>query len=163
MKKCKYCKEDINDDAKTCKHCGRHQKGFLNILTYLSDTAIILTFGLFFISVFQYIDSRRERINAKQALETALDVKTEAQDLYTKVDSIKHEIDTIMLFINNTSLISIQNSWIQANTPVMGMHPNRPSVKQYERNVNELVRILIPDSTERADWWKKTGNLVRAR
>jgi hypothetical protein len=163
MKDCKYCKEEIHIDAKTCKHCGRHQKGFLNILTYLSDTAIILTVGLFLISVLQYLDSRNERIEAKNALEIALTVKTEAQNLYFKVDSIKHDLDSIMVFANKTSLLSIQNSWIQASTPLMGVHPGWPSVKQFDKNTNTLIRLLIPDSVARKKWWKETSNLVRQR
>jgi len=154
MKKCKYCKEEIHIDASTCKHCGRHQKGFLNIITYIGDTAILLTCGLFIISVLQYIDSRNERIKAKEALETAIQVRYDTEVLY-------HKVDSILLYINRISLISVQNDWIQANTPIMGINTNRPSVKKFEKNANDLVRILIPDSISRAIWWEETDQLLK--
>lgn len=161
MKTCKYCKEEIHKDATTCKHCGRHQKGFLNLMTYLSDSAVILTFILFIISILQYIDSRYERMKAKEAYETAINVKTEVLKLYNQVDSIRHNIDSIATFINRTSLLNIQNSWIQANTPIMGFNTNRPSVKRFEKNTNELIRLLMPDSIVREKWVKETDNLLK--
>jgi hypothetical protein len=161
MKTCKYCKEEIHDDARICKHCGRNQKGFLNIIKDISDTAIILTFGLFIISILQYIDSRNERINAKDAFETAKQVKIDAESLYIKVNSIKRDLDSILLFTNRTGLLSIQNAWIQANTPLMGMTPNRPSVKRFEQNTSELIRLIIPDSISREKWWNETDQLLK--
>ena len=161
MKKCKYCKEEIKNGATTCKHCGRHQKGFLNIINYLSDTAIILTFGFFIISVLQYLDSRNERIKAKEAFDTAIKVKSDAEQLFHKVDSIKNDLDSMVIYTNRISLLSIQNAWIQASNPLMGMDTHMPSVKKFEKNSNDLVNILIPDSTERAKWWKETDELLK--
>lgn len=160
MKKCKYCREDIHQDAKTCKHCGRHQTGFLNVLNILSDIAIILTFGLFIIAILQYIDSRQDRIAAQEALNTALEVKAQALILYDRVDSLNNRLDSIIQLAKQTTLISTQNAWIHANTPIMGMNTSRPSVKQFEKNTNELIRLLIPDSVARKEWWENTDGLI---
>lgn len=162
MKKCKYCKEIILTDATTCMHCGGHQNRLVSLLNVLSSAGIIISIGLLFISILQFSDSKKERIDSQKALSIANKVKEDAYLLYEKVDSMKKEMDTLNEFINKTTLLAVQNEWIHANTPIMGMNTQRPSVKKFEKNTNELIKLLIPDDNERKNWWDETDRLLKS-
>ncbi len=151
MKRCRHCKEVIQKDAEVCKHCNRHQGRFLNVV---SNAAGLITIFLFVISILQYLDSRRERIKAEEAMDTA-------KKLYNRVDSINTKLKSTVDFINQTAILGIQNSIIQANNPLMGMTTQRLAVKQYEKNLNELIELLIPDSVARRKWNLETEKILR--
>ena len=160
MKTCNYCIEEIHQDAKTCKHCGRHQKRIRNFFYILSDSAKLLTIGLFLISILQYSDSRKDSNAAKDALDTALTVRRKTEILFNRVKSLNTDLDSMVKLINQTTLLSTQNAWIHANNPIMGLNTNKQSVKQFEKNSNELIRLLIPDSISRTQWWEETERII---
>ncbi len=154
MKRCKHCKEAIQGDAEICKHCNRHQGKIWSLVNHISNTAGVVTILLFIVSLFQYYDSRQERIKAQEAMDTAT-------KLYNRVDSLNRKLNSTIQFVNKTTLLAIQNSLIQANNPLLAMTPRtRLSLIRYETNVNGLVELLIPDSVARRRWSIEIDSII---
>jgi hypothetical protein len=67
---CLYCDQEISSRARICFHCNRPQKWWkVHHLEMASLLGVVLALGLLILSVFQYQDTKKDRIDAKKALE----------------------------------------------------------------------------------------------
>ena len=80
---CKYCIEPIHQRASVCQHCGRSQPlGSIQLIMELASTInALIAVGLLILGLFQFLEAKRDRVNADQALKEALAVKHKNEEL----------------------------------------------------------------------------------
>lgn len=82
---CRYCKEQINENAKVCFHCGHYQNNIQYIKYFATGISIVLSIGLLVVSIWQYREARNERIKAQEALVQAQEALVRAQKAEKKI------------------------------------------------------------------------------
>ncbi|SOH04157.1 hypothetical protein KSMBR1_1658 [Candidatus Kuenenia stuttgartiensis] len=69
---CYYCKEKIKQNAKICFHCGHYQKKRIQWFNqYINHVATFISIFLLVVAYWQYNEAKKEREDAKKALEHA--------------------------------------------------------------------------------------------
>jgi hypothetical protein len=67
---CRYCEHEISATARICFQCGRPQRWWkFHHLELASLLGVFVAFGLLILTIFQYRDAKRDRIDAAKALE----------------------------------------------------------------------------------------------
>ncbi len=158
MKRCVHCNEVIHSNAKVCRHCKKDQHRFTLNANLIAN---IISLLLLVVSIFQFKESRQERIEASQALTSAEDALSQAKKAFGKVDSLRRELYSTVKVINENTLLDIQNSWIIASNSMLAINTGSEATKQIEKNSNQLIKKIIPDSIQRKKWWNKTQQLAK--
>ncbi|MBC8147955.1 MAG: hypothetical protein H8E98_08245 [Bacteroidetes bacterium] len=159
-KQCRSCKNPILYGATVCHHCGSSQYKVLNFINKISSVAVLVSIVLLGLSIAQYLDSRKNIIETKEALRIAEESKAYTIKLKFEIDSIKNEIDSTTKYFKNSILLSTQNAWINVNEPMLGFNVDRPIVKKYEKNTANLISMVLKDSAEIKKWWRETDSIV---
>jgi hypothetical protein len=94
---CRYCKEQINENAKVCFHCGHYQNNIQYIKYFATVISIVLSIGLLVVSIWQYREARNERIKAQEALVQAQEALMRAQKAEKKITESGKAIAKVIL------------------------------------------------------------------
>lgn len=95
---CKYCKNILNEGAKVCSVCNRHQKHLAEYFLPTISTSISIVMVL--LSVIQLIYASNERSKADDALKEALLAKEKILKTEREIDSMSVTIDSSKKEIN---------------------------------------------------------------
>jgi hypothetical protein len=87
QKPCRYCRKDIDIDAKVCQHCRYHQKRFVQYFPYIQSVGLILTIIALVLSSRQLQEARQQRISASEAMKSADLANKRASESVTKVEA----------------------------------------------------------------------------
>ncbi|MGC2424310.1 MAG: HEAT repeat domain-containing protein [Nitrospirota bacterium] len=104
QKTCKYCKQEINLQAKICCHCHKRQSLIINIIQYFlqSFTIIFLIVALVqaFTSYEQLQESKHKRIEAEEVLKNATTISKRAEKRASLAFSTASTSSSKAMFVN---------------------------------------------------------------
>ncbi len=100
IKKCIKCKEEIQDDAKKCKHCGSNLRNWF--IRHKILTAILL---LLAISLITSVTSDEKNTNQNPSTSNTSSDETVADDLVTKVT--KENCDSVKIGMTKEQVINL--------------------------------------------------------
>jgi hypothetical protein len=133
-KKCRYCQESIQIDAKVCHHCGRHQNW---LWQYFGDIGIIVSVGMLVLSI-------QQSITAQEASNVAIEAKNSALSAQEKTEMAYQDIKEVVKTFTSIT-------YFQAVTKnEMGTERVQKATLETERELNKLLSRIFPDSNERS-------------
>lgn len=141
-KNCKYCFEKINQKAKVCFRCGKHQNRFFNSIFSINALATFISFLLLVLAFFQYRDSSIEK---KKALEASNISKLALQ----KVTENKNEVLGVRKDVLRTARIIVDIADILPGATGYGgglTMSQKARIKQYSQFLNKMVEKLNIES-----------------
>jgi cbb3-type cytochrome oxidase subunit 3 len=92
---CRYCKEQINENAKVCFHCGHYQNNIQYIKYFATVISIVISICLLVVSIWQYNEAKKEREEAKKALEHAQKAEKKITDSGKAIAKVLLVLSTI--------------------------------------------------------------------
>jgi len=101
---CRYCKEQINENAKVCFRCGHYQNKCIQLIKYLPQ---FISIGLFVFSILQYNEARKEREEAKKALEHAQKAEKKITDSGKAIAKVLLVLSTIKGDMNSLGILQL--------------------------------------------------------
>jgi len=104
QKECNSCRKMIDYRADVCHYCSRGQgfysKHFGGISVGISIAAIIVSIVIMVLAIAQYLEARKQRINASDALNVATAAANDIEKIRTEVKIAQDEINFNLLLTN---------------------------------------------------------------
>lgn len=145
IKKCHHCRQPIEDDAKVCHNCGRHQHWFFRHLR-VEQLGILAAFIMIALVYSELKEARQKRIAADEAKNIALKAADRSQVSEQNIIILKEVFKKQALYI--TKLI-----WLQAKIrPDLGTNLEKTVLEKLRDTFNPFLESVIPDETERNKW-----------
>lgn len=164
---CNQCSEEIPLTAKLCSHCGKYQNRFRN---WLSAVPIAISIILLILSLGQYLEAKKERVKAGDALTKADNALIKANEVKTQNEAIYDTIKIINESIKNTSIqlkklgkYSLENSYILASESFLAMGGEKEAKTRLETNMDSMGHLLILSPLEEKTFWNSMGDLFKNR
>jgi hypothetical protein len=144
MKKCKFCKSEIDADASICKHCGSDQSRYIRVLKITGLTNIVSIMVLVF-SLVQHCSTVKEKDLAQKANESA-QIALHKTDSLSNRNKILTKLNAEISFIERyRSMITIDNNGVT--------YP-----KVFSKKLDSIMQIIEPDSNKRMRWKENLSN-----
>ena len=160
---CRYCRQGIHPDAKVCPHCRSHQRRFWQHFR-IEQTGLLVAVVMVLISFSQLQEARLKRKEASEALATATAAKTDAQDALKKTVESERRTMQLESNIRQQALVLVSISYFQATTRrEVGTDRSVKATEEMTKEINSLLLLLIPDSSQRAQWIQELYNRLPAK
>ncbi len=91
-KRCCYCAASMPAEASVCRHCGRHQRRYLNYLR-IDHVGLLIALIMMIIAYQQLGEARKERLAASQALERARGAERTATEVSENLGKVKVRVE----------------------------------------------------------------------
>lgn len=147
MKPCKYCKQDIKDNAKRCQHCGSYQLGL--------RVGMFINLGIPFISILIAIISMTQTYVAntdkKQAVQEMIVANTEKDIAFKEKNNAEHKTEEAvqeknMVIDENRSLqnkvITYEESLRKIDTDVNSLRNLNTTSNEFNRRLNKINQTI---------------------
>lgn len=146
---CRHCAQPIAQGAKVCHYCSRSQSRFW---AFFDRVAILISIALVALAFMQFIEARRERVAADQALAEATDAKDRAELAARKAQEAEHNVTTLNEKLRQQILSMITISYITLESRVAWSVHSQKVAKEIKEEMGSLLAYVIPDSQERSHW-----------
>lgn len=161
--KCRQCRQPIEDDAKVCHNCGRHQNLFWQHFR-VEQLGILASIIMVMVAYSQLGEARQKRIDADKALNQAIEAKDIATKAAARSQSSEQSIKNLDEAVRKLALSITRITWLQLKTK--GRFDGETARIVATNTLNALDRLLqfaIPDTNERAKWIQETEELLPKR
>ena len=99
---CKYCQQSINEKAKVCRHCGKDQRWWINIIQFAASSIAIV---MVLIAVEQLVELKKKRVEAEVVLSQAKNVLINASTSSAKaIEKANYIFSNVSTRSNNLNI-----------------------------------------------------------
>jgi len=158
-KKCRYCRLEMDQAARVCHHCGRHQSRLLNLAGNAQLLGIVASLLLVALAFMQFSEARRERIEATIAVENALLAQQDARTAASLAEEAQAEAEAINQALRSQVLSIVSSIWLSVVTRnEFGTERSSQAQVEILQELDRLAEAAIPDTAEREDWIRNLLN-----